>query len=71
MCLFQLLERLCEVGHQVFNALEPHRKFRSGTLWLSNDPDRILLRAEVQVFVGYVFAELASFQPTGSLPLLR
>ena len=34
------------------NALEPHHKFRSGTLWLSNDPDRILLRAEVQVFVG-------------------
>ena len=48
-----------------------HHKFRSGTLWLSNDPDRILLRAEVQVFVGYVFAELASFQPNDSLPLLR
>jgi hypothetical protein len=47
------------------NALEPHRKFRSGTLWLSNDPDRILLRAEVQVFVGYVFAELSSFQRAG------
>ena len=45
------------------NALEPHRKFRSGTLWLSNDADRILLRAEVQVFVGYVFAELAAFHP--------
>ena len=53
------------------NALEPHRKFRSGTLWLSNDPDRILLRAEVQVFVGYVFAELASFQPSDSLPIFR
>ena len=53
------------------NKLEPHHKFRSGTLWLSNDPDRILLRAEVQVFVGYVFAELASFQPSDSLPLLR
>ena len=47
------------------NALEPHRKFRSGTLWLSNDADRILLRAEVQVFVGYVFAELSSFAPSG------
>ena len=53
------------------NKLEPHHKFRSATLWLSNDPDRILLRAEVQVFVGYVFAELASFQPSDSLPLLR
>jgi hypothetical protein len=50
------------------NALEPHRKFRSGILWLSNDRDRILLRAEVQVFVGYVFAELSSFQPSGTAP---
>ncbi len=52
------------------NALEPHHKFRSGTLWLSNDSTRILLRAEVQVFVGYVFAELATFHPTpGTAPL--
>ena len=50
---------------------KPHHKFRYGTLWLSNDPDRILLRAEVQVFVGYVFAELASFQRADSLPHLR
>ena len=50
------------------NSLEPHRKFRSGILWLSNDRDRILLRAEVQVFVGYVFAELSSFQPSSSAP---
>ena len=63
--------KIQSVNTKKANALEPHRKFRSGTLWLSNDPDRILLRAEVQVFVGYVFAELASFQPTGSLPLLR
>lgn len=50
------------------NTLEPHHKFRSGTLWLSNDPDRILLRAEVQVFVGYVFAELAAFHPISNDP---
>ena len=49
------------------NALEPHHKFRSGTLWLSNDSTRILLRAEVQVFVGYVFAELAAFHPIRSI----
>lgn len=53
------------------NALEPHRKFRSGTLWLSNDADRILLRAEVQVFVGYVFAELTSYTPTESSPVVN
>ena len=53
------------------NALEPHHKFRSGTLWLSNDSTRILLRAEVQVFVGYVFAELAAFHPIlSTAPLL-
>lgn len=38
--------------------LEPHGKFRNGTVWLSNDSDRIPLRAEVNIFIGYVFAEL-------------
>lgn len=61
--------KIQSVNTKKANALEPHRKFRSGTLWLSNDPDRILLRAEVQVFVGYVFAELSSFNPdTGDSP---
>jgi hypothetical protein len=60
--------KIQSVNTKKSNALEPHRKFRSGTLWLSNDPDRILLRAEVQVFVGYVFAELSSFQPVDSPP---
>ncbi len=63
--------KIQSVNTKKANALEPHHKFRSGTLWLSNDPDRILLRAEVQVFVGYVFAELSSFHPADSLPLLR
>jgi hypothetical protein len=63
--------KIQSVNTKKANALEPHRKFRSGTLWLSNDTDRILLRAEVQVFVGYVFAELASFQRADSLPHLR
>lgn len=40
--------------------LEPHGKFHSGTVWLSNDNDRIPLRAEVNIFIGYVFAELES-----------
>jgi len=42
--------------------LEPHGKFRSGTIWLSNDSDRIPLRAEMQLFIGYVFAELESIR---------
>jgi hypothetical protein len=40
--------------------LEPHRKFRRGTIWVSDDPDRIVLRIEAQVFIGTVFAELQS-----------
>ncbi|HEY2614687.1 MAG TPA: DUF3108 domain-containing protein [Chthoniobacterales bacterium] len=42
--------------------LEPHRKFRRGTIWISDDSDRLLLRIEAQVFVGTVFAELQSVQ---------
>ena len=42
--------------------LEPHRKFRRGTIWISDDPDRMLLRIGAQIFVGTVFAELQSVQ---------
>jgi hypothetical protein len=44
------------------NELKPHKKFRKATVWLSDDADRILLRAEAEVFVGTVFAELQSVQ---------
>jgi len=40
--------------------LEPHRKFRRGTVWVSDDAERLLLRIEAQVFVGTVFADLQS-----------
>jgi hypothetical protein len=40
--------------------LQPHRKFRRATIWVSDDADRILLRIEAQVFVGTVFVELQS-----------
>ena len=40
--------------------LEPHRKFRRATIWVSDDTERLLLRIEAQVFVGTVFAELQS-----------
>lgn len=45
--------------------LEPHRKFRRATVWVSDDNDRILLRIEAQVFVGAVFAELQSVRFDG------
>jgi len=42
--------------------LAPHGKFRSGSVWLSDDGDRIPLRAEVNIFIGYVFGELERLQ---------
>ncbi len=42
--------------------LVPHKKFRTATVWLSNDADRLALRVEAQVFIGKVFAELQSVQ---------
>jgi hypothetical protein len=48
--------------------LEPHRKFRRATIWLSDDADRIILRVEAQVFVGTVFAELQSVHFDNVIP---
>lgn len=42
--------------------LEPHRKFRRATVWISDDPNRIPLRIEAQIFVGTVFAELQAMR---------
>ena len=42
--------------------LQPHKKFRGATVWLSDDTDRLLLRIETEVFVGTVFAEVESVQ---------
>lgn len=39
-------------------ALEPHKKFRHATIWISDDQNRIPVRIEAQIFVGTVFAEL-------------
>ncbi|HEY3662590.1 MAG TPA: DUF3108 domain-containing protein [Chthoniobacterales bacterium] len=42
------------------NELEPHRKFRRASVWISDDSDRLLLRIEASIFVGKVFTELQS-----------
>jgi hypothetical protein len=42
--------------------LQPHRKFRRATVWISDDADRLPLRIEAQIFVGTVFAELQNVQ---------
>lgn len=46
--------------------LEPHRKFRRATVWLSDDSDRLLLRIQAQIFVGTVVAELQSVEFDGA-----
>jgi hypothetical protein len=44
-------------GHR---ELQPHKKVKKTTVWISDDADRLVLRIETQVFVGTVFAELQS-----------
>jgi hypothetical protein len=46
-----------------FGKLTPHRKFRSGRVWMSDDVRRLPLKAEVDIFVGAVYAELVSITP--------
>jgi len=41
-------------------ALTPDRKFRSGRIWMSDDAERLPLRAEVDIFIGKIFAEIES-----------
>jgi hypothetical protein len=50
--------QLSKVGKNL--DLEPHKKFRKATVWLSDDADRLPLRIEAQIFVGSIFAELQS-----------
>jgi hypothetical protein len=42
--------------------LEPHKKFKKASAWLSNDPDRLLLKIETEVMIGKVWMELSTFQ---------
>lgn len=42
------------------NDLQPHRKFRRATAWISDDANRLLLRVDAQIFVGRIFVELQS-----------
>jgi len=52
--------RIQRINLKKGSRLEPHGKFQNGTVWLSADADRVPLRAEVNIFIGYVFAELES-----------
>lgn len=50
--------RLQKIGKNL--ELEPHKKFRRASVWVSDDTTRIPVRAEAQIFIGTVFAELQS-----------
>jgi Protein of unknown function (DUF3108) len=52
--------QLSKIGRK--RELMPHKKFRRATVWLSNDPNRLVLRIEAQIFAGTIFAELQSVQ---------
>lgn len=41
--------------------LKPHKFFKSARVWLSDDADRVILRAESQIFIGRVSMELEKF----------
>jgi hypothetical protein len=45
--------------------LEPHPECKHLVAWISDDEDRILLRAESETFVGSVWMELQSVKITG------
>ena len=61
--------QLSKIGKK--RELEPHRKFRRATAWVSDDPDRLMLRIEAQIFVGAVFAELQSVEFDNAKPQVR
>jgi len=44
--------------------LKTYKRFRSGRGWISDDSYRIPLRVEADIFIGYVFAELETFEPS-------
>ncbi|MDQ3626712.1 MAG: DUF3108 domain-containing protein [Verrucomicrobiota bacterium] len=58
--------RLEKIGKK--RKLQPHKKFRRATVWLSDDADRLVLRIETQVFIGAVVAELQSVQFENAKP---
>lgn len=54
----KLIFKLQKIDTKEGAHLVQHKKFRNGTVWLSDDQDRIPLRSEVNIFVGFVYGEL-------------
>jgi hypothetical protein len=60
---FDLRIQTIETTGANIGRLAPHKKFRSGRVWMSDDSRRLPLKAEVDVFIGSVFAELSTLTP--------
>jgi hypothetical protein len=53
--------RKLEVEKKKPTAAVDYGKFKSGSVWVSDDALRLPLRAEINVFIGFVYGELTSF----------
>ena len=62
----KLALRLKEIEKDL--TLKPHQKFKSATCWLSDDPDRLLLKVEADVMVGKVWMNLQQVNFTDAAP---
>lgn len=60
---FSVMIQSIETQGPAIGRLAPHKKFRSGRVWMSDDKRRIPIRAEVDIFIGSVFAELVKITP--------
>ena len=48
--------------HGQVDKVVPYSKFKSGEVWISDDDLRIPLKARVDIFVGYIYGEIISFE---------
>lgn len=58
----QLTLRLRRVDRKTMRLL-PHRAFKSGHAWISDDENRFILKARAEIFVGSVWMELSRILP--------
>lgn len=50
-----------ETDHGKIAKVVSYSKFKSGEVWISDDDLRIPLKAKVNIFVGYIYGEITSF----------
>ncbi len=50
-----------ETSHGKIDKVVAYSKFKSGEVWISDDDRRIPLKARVNIFVGYIYGEIISY----------